>query len=209
MQSVYIVYAVIILAVYLMYTKQSVSESFEGDKEQKKLCRVKAKRSLWSKYDWQTRIKVGDVWKCPLGWQGTGCDWGMGTEFELKQCRRLKNSPAKGMSTKTAATNPLCTSGVRVFSEYGFTSTDKYPTQIIPCGPEVVLPLVDGKSGYSSMIVPKGLTATVKFTIPVFSTYDNAFIDPIIETKTYEGPVEINFEGSNNDTATSITVALT
>lgn len=208
MQSVYIVYAVIILAVYLMYTKQSISESFEM--ADKKLCRVKAKRSLWSKYDWQPRIKVGDVWKCPLGWQGTGCNWGMGTEFEQKQCRRLKNSSAKGMSTKTVATNPLCTSGVRVFSEYGFTSTDKYPTQIIPCGPEVVLPLANGKSGYSSMIVPKGLTATVKFTIPApASSYMLTPEEPTIETKTYEGPVETNFEGSYNDTATSITVALT
>jgi len=207
MQSVYIMYAVVILAVYLMYTKQS--ESFEGDVNDKKLCRTKAKRSLWSKYDWQARIQTDDGWKCPLGWEGTGCTWGMGTEFEQKQCRRKKKSPAKGTSTKTALTNPLCTTGVRVFSEYGFTSTDKYPTQIIKCGPEVVLPLANGKSGYSSMIVPEGLTATVKFTIPPPSSSFMLTQEPTVETKTYVGPVEINFEGSYNDTATSVTVALT
>jgi len=111
MQSVYIVYAVIILAVYLMYTKQSISESFTD--ADKKLCRVKAKRSLWSKYDWTTRIKGTDgVWKCPSGWQGTACDWGMGTEFEQKQCRRLKSVRIETEGTNnTCASNTDCSKG--------------------------------------------------------------------------------------------------
>lgn len=210
MQSVYIVYVVILVSIYLMFAKQSASESFEGDVADKKLCRIKAKRSIWKKYDWQSRIETDDGWKCPLGWQGTGCDWGMGTEFEQKQCRRLKTS-TRGMTIKSLPINPLCTAGVRVFSEYGFTSTDKYPTQIIPCGPEFSLPLVDGKSGYSSIIVPAGLTATVKFTIPPPPRvgFMLRIGDPTYLTKTYVGPIETNFEGSSNDTATSIAVTLT
>ena len=112
MQSVYIVYAIIILAVYLMYTNKQ-SESFEGDATDKKLCRTKAKKSVWSKYDWQVRIKGTDgTWKCPVGWEGTGCDWGMGTEFQEKQCRRLKSTRIETEGTNnTCASNLDCSEG--------------------------------------------------------------------------------------------------
>ena len=54
-------------------------------------CRKMASKNLWDKYDWTSRVMNKNVWKCPSGWQNTGCSWGMGSEFEKKQCRRKKS----------------------------------------------------------------------------------------------------------------------
>ena len=66
-----------------------------------KNCKNKANKILWDTHDFRPRIETKDasgnvVWKCPSGWQGTGCDWDMKElgneykEYEKKQCRRKK-----------------------------------------------------------------------------------------------------------------------
>jgi len=154
MHSLYVL-AIIAVMAMLITNKESFSI---GDSDR---CNEYTKDS--SIYGWTQRILGEDgQWKCPDGSTDTGCNWGMGEEVEQKQCRKEKKY------TKT-----LCSAVVSVFSEANFTSIDKYPTQnykIPKCGGsgglvgrENILPLADGKSGYSSIIVPAGLTATVTF----------------------------------------------
>lgn len=88
MQSLLMVYIVFALAIYLLYI--FTKESYET-KVDKTKCRKMAHKKLWSTYDWTRRVMNKDGWKCPSGWQNTGCTWEMGNEFEQKQCRRKKS----------------------------------------------------------------------------------------------------------------------
>jgi hypothetical protein len=36
----------------------------------------------------QERPNQTPWWQCPKGWVDTGCDWGMGAEYEQRQCRK-------------------------------------------------------------------------------------------------------------------------
>lgn len=196
MHSLYVLAIIAVLAM-LIYKK----ESFET-RGSKKMCRKNAKKSIWTKYDWTQRILGADgQWKCPLDWEDTGCDWGMGKEFENKQCRRLQEQLDE---------NDVCNSGVSVFSETDFTSIDKYPTQIYKCaGNDNILPLADGKSGYSSIIVPAGLTATVTFEVHANSDFRFRGKTEKTYTKDFVGPIQTPFAGLMNDTAVSVRVTRT
>lgn len=79
----------IILALALMFWSTK-KESFTP--EEKKTCRSMTKKSEWKKYDWQPRKNTSSGWKCSKGWEDTKCNYGMGKEFERKQCRRLKDT---------------------------------------------------------------------------------------------------------------------
>jgi hypothetical protein len=79
----------------------------------KKRCRKMAAKKLWGQYNWTKRILHSGKWKCPSGWQGTGCTWKMGTEFEQKQCRRKKSGterPTERGAGRTVATNKIIAS---------------------------------------------------------------------------------------------------
>jgi len=88
MQSLLMVYVVFALAIYLLYI--FTKESYETKVDETK-CRKMAHKKLWSTYDWTSRVMNKGGWKCPSGWQNTGCTWEMGNEFEQKQCRRKKS----------------------------------------------------------------------------------------------------------------------
>lgn len=89
--------AIVLALVLMLWT--STKESFFTP-EEKKTCRAMAKKSQWKKYDWQARKETSPgVWKCAQGWEDTTCNWGMGKEYEKKQCRRLRSTTRGIMAT--------------------------------------------------------------------------------------------------------------
>ena len=88
----------IVLALALMFW--STKKESLVNQEEKNVCRSLAKKKIWKKYDWQQRKQTSSgVWKCAQGWEDTQCNWGMGKEFEKKQCRRLKSTTRGIMAT--------------------------------------------------------------------------------------------------------------
>ena len=109
MQSLLIVYIVFVLSIYLLYTKESYETKVDKTK-----CRKMAHRKLWSTYDWTSRVMNKGAWKCPSGWQNTGCTWEMGNEFEKKQCRRKKSeTTSEDKNTKRSDTIKKLITGIR------------------------------------------------------------------------------------------------
>ena len=108
MQSLLIVYIVFVLSIYLLYTKESYETKVDKTK-----CRKMAHRKLWSTYDWTSRVMNKGAWKCPSGWQNTGCTWEMGNEFEKKQCRRKKSeTTSEDKNTKRSDQTKLLRAGI-------------------------------------------------------------------------------------------------
>jgi len=83
--EMYLTIVAILLALFFV-TMNITRESFTS--EEKKTCRTMAKKSEWKNYKWQPRQQFGNEWACPPGWEDTKCNWGMGKEFENRQCRR-------------------------------------------------------------------------------------------------------------------------
>jgi hypothetical protein len=93
--------AIVLALVLMLWT--STKESFTPEE---KKCRAMAKKSEWKKYDWQSRKEVTPgVWKCAQGWEDTTCNWGMGKQYEKKQCRRLKSTRTGGATDETKCTS--------------------------------------------------------------------------------------------------------
>jgi hypothetical protein len=81
----------ILIALLAMFIVRGQKESLASTTDKTK-CRKMAKKSLWKDYDFTRRILNKGEWKCPKGWENTGCTWDMGKEFEGKQCRRKKTN---------------------------------------------------------------------------------------------------------------------
>lgn len=206
MQSLYAIALAVILVIFILNKKESYGNTYaSASAKKKKICRTNASKSLWNKYDWTQRIQGSNgKWVCPDGWKDTGCNWGMGKEFENKQCNRLKT---------VLDPNDVCNTGVNVFSEANFTSIDKYPTQIITCdGNATVLPAPDGKPGYSSIIVPDGLTATVTFNKRTWIKkflFNKLVATGETFTQDFVGPIQTAFNPYQNDQAVSVSITRT
>lgn len=87
------VFLVLLVIAMIMHTRSTGAESFEPNVD-KARCRKYASRSTWPLYFWRVRRNFGTEeepnFKCPRGWQNTGCASGHGKEFENKQCRRKR-----------------------------------------------------------------------------------------------------------------------
>jgi hypothetical protein len=82
----------VLIIVYAMAWTEGFENDADGDKA---TCRGNAKKSLWKQYDFRQRKLNNGKWKCDQGWEDTACNWGMGKEFETKQCRRKRSDAAK------------------------------------------------------------------------------------------------------------------
>lgn len=111
-----VVVAMVAMCVVWMHRRQDAFTE-----ESKATCRDNTKRSVWGDYDWQTRRWYADTkrWGCPKGWEDTKCDWGMGNEFQKKQCRRKKSVRAEKEDTSKCTSNVDCEDGRRC-SYYGY-----------------------------------------------------------------------------------------
>lgn len=107
----------LILLVVLMWTLKGSREGF-SDAVFNKCKKNLGKRSDWLKYDYTKRemTRTGK-WKCPQGWEDTGCDWGMDKngkdgDYINKQCRRVKSVRVETEgANNTCASNTDCTKG--------------------------------------------------------------------------------------------------
>lgn len=77
---------IVAILLALFFVTMNIRESFTA--QDKKTCLAMANKSKWKKYYWQPRFGSFDgTWECPSGWEDTKCNWGMGKEFEKRQCR--------------------------------------------------------------------------------------------------------------------------
>jgi len=87
------VFLILLVIAMIMHVRSTGAESFEPNVD-KARCRKYASRSTWPLYFWRVRRNFGTEeepnFKCPRGWQNTGCASGHGKEFENKQCRRKR-----------------------------------------------------------------------------------------------------------------------
>jgi hypothetical protein len=103
MKSFIALYVVLAMVVSLL----SFAEQYTPPTIDKARCRKNTAKKLWGKYDFTRRIKSSGEWKCPNGWENTGCTWQMGKEFEQKQCRRKKTNVNATKGPRSEGTKAL------------------------------------------------------------------------------------------------------
>jgi hypothetical protein len=106
----------IIIAIVLL---QMLNSTEGWTSREKKNCERKANKKNWGKFWWTRRIQTANGWKCPSGWDDTGCTWNMDLPgLEGKQCR-LKKSKRASKEGSTCKSNKECSNG-RKCSYSGF-----------------------------------------------------------------------------------------